>query len=62
MDKSKVIQTTLDLKKFFQKKELTVLEVKESLYRMIEYIDVTFEEDYEDDVVFGLNKLVQQVR
>jgi hypothetical protein len=48
MNKLKVQETITDLKKFFQKKELTISEVREAAYRLIDYIDVTYDEDSRD--------------
>jgi len=45
MDKLKVLETTKDLKFLFEKKKLKVSEVKECMFRMIDYIDTRFDED-----------------
>lgn len=48
MDKEKISDCTHDLKVFFEKKKVKVSEVKEVLYRLIDYIDVKFGEDQRD--------------
>ena len=63
MDKAKVLVTTTDLKLFFEKRKLTVSEVHESLFRLIDYIDEHYDEDNRDKIFIngsGLGNLVAQ--
>lgn len=64
MNKQKVLQTTTDLKSFFEKRELTISEVKETMFRLIDYIDEHFDEEDRDKMFKngnGLNKLLNQL-
>lgn len=45
MDKSKVLETTANLKIFFQKKQLKISEAKEIMFRLLDYIDEFYDED-----------------
>ena len=54
MNKNKVGDCIKDLKIFFIKKDLTISEARESIYRMIDYIDENYDED-ERDKPFKVN-------
>ena len=54
MDKLKVLDTTKDLKVFFIKKGLTISEARETIYRLLDYIDQNYDTD-ERDVPFKTN-------
>jgi hypothetical protein len=45
MDKEKVSEATHDLKVFFEKKKLNISEAKEAMFRLLDYIDVHYDED-----------------
>jgi len=45
MDKFKVQEATKDLKVFFEKRNIKISEVKEVMFRLIDYIDEHFDED-----------------
>ena len=47
MDKEKVLDTTRDLKLMFEKKKLLVSEARETIYRLLDYIDSHFEDSLE---------------
>lgn len=48
MDNAKVQLATTNLKIFFEKKKLKVSEAKECMFRLIDYIDVNYDEDKRD--------------
>ena len=64
MNKINVLKTTTDLKSFFEKKQLKVCEVREVLFRLVDYIDEHFDEEDRDKMFKngnGLNKLLNQL-
>lgn len=56
MDKLKIADTAKDLKVFFIKKGLTISEARETIYRLLDYIDEHYEEG-ERDAPFKTNGL-----
>lgn len=60
MDKLKILETTKDLKFFFEKKKIKVSEAKESMFRLIDYIDNHFDED-SLDIPFRNGHITQPV-
>jgi len=54
MNKEKIGECIKDLKIFFIKKDLTISEARESIYRMIDYIDENYDPD-ERDKPFKVN-------
>jgi hypothetical protein len=55
--KEKVLIGTKDLKNFFSSREVTVSDMKEILYRMIDYIDQNYDED-KLDVIFKNGNII----
>ena len=65
MDTQKVQAATHDLKIFFENKKLKISEAKETMFRLIDFIDSTYDEDSRD-ILFkngnGFNKLIQTIK
>jgi len=52
MNKQKVLMATTNLKAFFEKEGLKVSEVKEVLFRVIDYVDERYDEEKFRDTLF----------
>jgi hypothetical protein len=57
MDKGKIGDCVHDLKIFFNKKGATISEARETIYRLLDYIDKNYSDDDERDKPFKLNGL-----
>jgi hypothetical protein len=61
IDNNKVLKCTSHLKSFFANKKMRVAEVKETVFRLIDYIDGTYDDDSRDKFFSNDHKVYKPI-